>query len=52
MGHSVTCSFICIMWVDADFVVSEVKHRPTVPDNIRYWQVLGGDKQVEKKNCS
>jgi ribonuclease HI len=25
----------------------EVKHRPTVPDNINYWQVFEDDKQVE-----
>jgi hypothetical protein len=26
----------------------EVKHRPTVPDNIKYWQVFEDDKQVER----
>jgi hypothetical protein len=26
----------------------EVKHRPTVPDNIRHWQVFDDDKQVER----
>jgi hypothetical protein len=25
----------------------EVKCRPTVPDNIRYWQVFGNDDQIE-----
>jgi hypothetical protein len=25
----------------------EVKCRPTVPDNIRYWQVFGNDEQIE-----
>lgn len=25
----------------------EVKHRPVVPDNMRYWQVFGNDKQIE-----
>jgi hypothetical protein len=25
----------------------EVKHRPTVPDNIKYWQVFEDDKQIE-----
>lgn len=37
-----------------------VKHRPTVPDNSRYWQVFGDDKHVNKflqgeeefENCS
>jgi hypothetical protein len=24
-----------------------VKCRPTVPDNIRYWQVFGNDEQIE-----
>jgi hypothetical protein len=26
----------------------EVKHRPTVPDNIKHWQVFEDDKQVER----
>jgi ribonuclease HI len=26
----------------------EVKHRPTVPDNIKHWQVFDDDKQVER----
>jgi ribonuclease HI len=26
----------------------EVKHRPAVPDNIKYWQVFEDDKQVER----
>jgi hypothetical protein len=25
----------------------EVKCRPTIPDNIRYWQVFGNDDQIE-----
>ena len=25
----------------------EVKHRPTVPDNVKYWQVFEYDKQIE-----
>jgi hypothetical protein len=25
----------------------EIKHRPTVPDNIKYWQVFEDDKQIE-----
>jgi hypothetical protein len=25
----------------------EVKNRPVVPDNIRYWQVFGNDEQIE-----
>ena len=25
----------------------EVKFRPTVPDNIKYWQVFGNDDQIE-----
>ena len=25
----------------------EVKCRPTVPDNIRYWQVFGNDDRIE-----
>jgi len=25
----------------------ELKNRPTVPDNIRYWQVFGDDAQIE-----
>jgi hypothetical protein len=25
----------------------EVKSRPAVPDNIRYWQVFGNDEQIE-----
>jgi len=24
-----------------------VKHRPTVPDNIRYWQMFQGDKEID-----
>ena len=24
-----------------------VKHCPTVPDNMRYWQVFGDEKQIE-----
>lgn len=27
--------------------VLEVKHRPAVPDNMRYWQVFRNDKQIE-----
>lgn len=27
----------------------EVKNRPTIPDNIRYWYVFGDDAQIEKK---
>jgi ribonuclease HI len=27
--------------------IFEVKCRPTVPDNIRYWQVFGNDDQIE-----
>jgi hypothetical protein len=26
----------------------EVKHRPTVPDNIKYWHIFEDDKQVER----
>jgi len=26
----------------------EVKHRPEVPDNIKYWQVFEDDKKVER----
>jgi hypothetical protein len=26
----------------------EVKHRPTIPDNIKHWQVFEDDKQVER----
>jgi hypothetical protein len=26
----------------------EFKHRPTVPDNIKYWKVFEDDKQVER----
>jgi hypothetical protein len=25
----------------------EVKCRPTIPDNIRYWQVFGNDDQIK-----
>jgi hypothetical protein len=25
----------------------EVKHRPTVPDNIKYWKIFEEDKHVE-----
>ena len=25
----------------------EVKHGPTVPDNLKYWQVFEDEKQVE-----
>ena len=25
----------------------KVKHRPTIPDNIKYWQVFEDDKHVE-----
>lgn len=25
----------------------EVKHRPVVPHNVRYWQVFSNDKQIE-----
>jgi hypothetical protein len=25
----------------------EVKHRPTIPDNIKYWQVFEDAKQIE-----
>jgi hypothetical protein len=25
----------------------EVKHRPTVPNNIKYWQVFENDKQIK-----
>jgi len=25
----------------------EMKHRPTVPDNMKYWKVFGNDKQIE-----
>ena len=27
--------------------IVEVKHRPTVPDNVRYWNVFGSDQQIE-----
>ena len=27
--------------------VLKVKHRPVVPNNMRYWQVFGNDKQIE-----
>ena len=26
----------------------EVKHRPTIPDNINYWQVFDNDKKINK----
>jgi hypothetical protein len=25
----------------------EVKYKPTVPENIRYWKVFGNDDQIE-----
>jgi len=27
--------------------VVEVKHRPVVPYNVRYWQVFGNDEKIE-----
>lgn len=27
--------------------VVEVKHKSTVPDNVRYWQVFGNDEKIE-----
>ena len=27
--------------------IVQVKYRPTVPDNVKYWQVFEGDKQIE-----
>jgi len=27
--------------------VFKIKHRPVVPNNVRYWQVFGSDKQLE-----
>jgi len=27
--------------------IVEVKNKPTVPNNIRYWQVFGSDAQIE-----
>jgi hypothetical protein len=26
---------------------TEIKHRPIIPDNIKYWQVFEDDKQIE-----
>jgi hypothetical protein len=27
---------------------TKVKHRPTIPDNIKYWQLFEDDKHVER----
>ena len=26
----------------------EVKHRPSIPNNVRHWQVFEDDKQIER----
>ena len=26
--------------------MAEVRHRPTIPDNLKYWQIFSQDKQI------
>ena len=37
----------CQIPLASEQYIVKIKHRPTVPDNIDYWQVFEGDEQID-----
>ena len=37
----------CLMPYETKQCTTQIKFRPVVPDNEKYWQVFDGDKQIE-----
>ena len=37
----------CLTLYETKYYTIQIKFRPVVPDNEKYWQVFDGDKQIE-----
>ena len=48
MAHSLAfAARTCLMPYETKECTTQIKFRPTIPDNDKYWQVFDGDKQIE-----
>ena len=48
MAHSLAFEArTCLMPYETKECTTQIKFRPVVPDNEKYWQVFDGDKQIE-----